>query len=244
MAIQSRKRVARRARSQQLELQFRSRGGARRGAGRKPNGDRAGVSHLRRPDVSRHHPVHVTLRVRGELPALRTKPLGRLLFASFAAARARFGTRLTHFSIQANHLHLIVEAANKAVLSRAMQGLAIRLAKRLNRKLHRRGAVFGDRYHARALRTPLEVRRAILYVINNYRRHLAQVGSTPPRDWVDPFSSVEYFDGFRLLPSGRRPRAEYSLGRAPPVTSPQSWLLVKGWRKRGLLTISDLPGER
>jgi REP element-mobilizing transposase RayT len=225
----------------QLKLNFRGRGGARRGAGRKPNGRQAGVTHLTRPSLSRHHPVHVTLRVRRELPTLRTKAIGRLLFASFANARNRFGARLTHFSIQANHLHLIVEAASKRALSRAMQGLGIRVAKAVNRKLARRGNVLADRYHARALRTPLEVRRAVLYVINNYRRHLAQVGSTPPRDWADPFSSVDYFKGFRSLPSGRRARAEYALGRAPPVTAPRTWLLARGWQRRGLLSIDECP---
>lgn len=225
----------------QLGFEFRSRGGARAGAGRKPNARLAGVSHLSRPSLSRHHPVHVTLRVRQEVPTLRTKALGRLLFASFAKARTRFGTRLTHFSIQANHLHLIIEAASKAALSRAMQGLGIRVAKAVNRKHGRRGSVLADRYHARALRTPLEVRRAVLYVINNYRRHLAQVGSVPPKDWADPFSSVDYFDGFRTLRSGRRARAEYALGRAPPVMAPRTWLLTTGWCKRGLLRLEECP---
>lgn len=225
----------------QLTLHFPRRGGARRGAGRKPNGKEPGVSHLRRPSLSRHSPVHVTVRVRSDVSNLRVKRLGRAIFASFAKARERFGTRLTHFSIQANHIHLLVEAADRVALSRAMQGLGIRVAKTLNRALSRTGSVFSDRYHARALRSPLEVRRAVLYVINNYRRHLAQVGSQPPRDWADPFSSVDYFDGFRLLVSGRRPTAEYALGRAPPVVSARTWLLTKGWRKRGLLNVSACP---
>ncbi len=229
--------------SWQLTFAFRTRGGARPGAGRKPNARLAGVSHLSRPSLSRHYPVHITLRIRRDLPTLRTKAMGRLLFASFAEARCRFGTRLTHFSIQANHLHLIVEAASKPALSRAMQGLGIRVAKSVNRKLGRRGSVLADRYHARALRTPLEVRRAVLYVINNYRRHLAQVGSVPPRDWADPFSSVDYFDGFRPPATGRKAKAEFALGRAPPVAAPGTWLLTTGWRKRGLLRIHECPGK-
>jgi REP element-mobilizing transposase RayT len=167
--------------------------------------------------------------------------MGRLLFASFAKARERFGMRLTHFSIQANHLHLIVEAACKEALSRAMQGLSIRIAKRVNGALKRHGTVFSDRYHARALRTPIHVRRAILYVINNYRRHLAQCGAQPPPDWADPFSSVDYFDGFRILSSGRQPKAEYALGRDPPVARPRTFLGKRGWRTRGLLRLDEYP---
>lgn len=218
------------------------RGGRRAGAGRKPNGKKAGVSHLRRASLSSAHPVHVTLRLRDGMPNLRTKRLGRLLFTQFAKARERFGMRLTHFSIQSNHLHLIVEAAHKRALSRAMQGLAIRIAKSVNRRLVRRGSVFADRYHARALRTPLQVRRVVRYVLNNYRRHLAQCGAQPPRDWADPFSSVDHFDGFRTLLSGRKPTAEFSLGQDPPVVAPRTWLLTTGWRKLGSLRLDDCPG--
>jgi REP element-mobilizing transposase RayT len=190
----------------------------------------------------------VTLRVRSEVPNLRKPTTGRAIFAAFARARERHGVRLTHFSVQANHVHLIVEAKDRTSLSRAMQGLGVRLAVRLNRALQRRGAIFADRYHARALRTPAEVRRVVLYVMNNYRRHLAQVGAWAPGDWADPYSSVDYFDGFRRIPAGegegRRPCAEFSLGRAPPVVAPRSWLLRAGWRRCGLLTVSECPWLR
>jgi REP element-mobilizing transposase RayT len=76
--------------------------------------------------------------------------------------------RVTHFSIQGDHLHLVVEAGSKRSLSRGMQGLKIRMAKRLNRALGRpTGTIFGDRYHARALTTPTSVRVAIRYVLKN-----------------------------------------------------------------------------
>src|SRR5262245_3452551 len=48
-----------------------------------------------------------------------------------------------------------------------MRGLAIRLALALNRALTRHGQVLGDRYHVRALGTPREVRRGLVYVLRN-----------------------------------------------------------------------------
>ena len=45
----------------------------------------------------------------------------------------RFGMRLTHHSVQGNHLHLIVEAKDARALSRGMQGLSIRVAQGMNR---------------------------------------------------------------------------------------------------------------
>jgi REP element-mobilizing transposase RayT len=186
--------------------------------------------------------VHVTLRVRDDVGNLRTRRLGRVIFSAFASARERFGLRVTHFCIEHNHLHLLVEADDKSGLSRGIQGLAIRLARRLNRRLGRRGSFFADRYHARILKTPLEVRRCLLYVLNNYRRHLAQFGAKAPRDWADPFSSIDFFDGLRLLPNGKRPIAEFALGRDPPVAQPRTWLLQLGWRRHGLISLTEIPG--
>src|SRR4051812_5153542 len=164
----------------QTELVFRTWGGKRDGAGRPKTG-RAGVSHLRRPRLSRHHPVHVTLRAAPGLPSLRKRALRRVLFAAFGAGSERFGFRLVHFSVQSNHLHLVCEADDEGALCRGMQGLSIRIAKRLNRALGRRGRFFSDRYHARALKTPREVRNALAYVLNNARKH----GISGSRRWID-----------------------------------------------------------
>lgn len=237
-----RTRTARRDRAApQLGLPFRSRGGRRPGAGRPPNGDRPGVSHLKRPKLSRHHPVHVTLRVVKGLPALRRKKYGHVIFKALHDCRPDLRMRIVQFSIQPDHFHLIVEATDREALSRGMKGLTVRLARRLNERMSRRGRFFADRYHARQLKTPLEVKRALAYVLNNIRHHMAQSGAQPPRDWADPYSSVDHFDGFRRLPSGRRPCAEFSLGRAP-VDGAKTWLLRVGWRSKGLLDLSSIPG--
>jgi hypothetical protein len=66
---------------------------------------------------------------------------------------------------------MLAEAQSREALSRGVQGLAIRLARAINRVLHRAGEVWADRYHARALRTPREVRNALVYVPNNWRKH-------------------------------------------------------------------------
>jgi REP element-mobilizing transposase RayT len=171
------------------------------------------------------------MKLRGGLPNLRHKPLARLVIASFAAAKARFGARLVHFSVQANHLHLILEVDDRRALSRAAQGLATRLAARLNARLGRRGKVFADRYHARALRTPLEVRRALVYVLHNHRHHHSGIGR---RRRFDPCSSAAYFDGFAVTVA-LVPWSE------PPVVAARTWLLRKGWRLHGLISPHDAP---
>ena len=91
-------------------------------------------------------------------------------------ACARNGMRICHFSIQTNYIHLIVEAEDARSLGRGMQGLCIRIAKGLNRILECIGSVFADRFHAHVLKTPSEVRRALAYVLNNWRKHAAERG--------------------------------------------------------------------
>jgi REP element-mobilizing transposase RayT len=123
----------------QLGLEFRTWGGSRASAGRKPSGERPGVSHLRRPFHSRHHPLHVTLRVRRGVSSLRDHSLFVVVRQALAAAKQRFDFSLVHFSVQRDHLHLIAEAGDRRALARGVQGLSIRVARAVNRHLQRKG---------------------------------------------------------------------------------------------------------
>jgi REP element-mobilizing transposase RayT len=184
--------MARRVR--QTEMRFRTHGGRRKNAGRKPNGARAGVWHLARPELSRRCAVHVTVRMKAHVYNLRSRRCFRALAGAFSAGRDRFGFRLIHYSVQGNHIHFLVEAEDKRALSRGMQGLTIRMARALNRVMKRNGKVFADRYHARTLRTPTEVAHVRHYLLQNaarhYRRQLrydeyaSSKPVTTPRTWL------------------------------------------------------------
>jgi putative transposase len=203
--------------AKQLKLELRTWGGQRKRAGRKPNGARPGVSHATRPALASRHPVHVTVRVLTEVWNLRSRRCFSAIAAAFAGGRERDGFRLIHFSVQGNHLHLIVEAADPRSLSRGMQGLLIRIAKRLNRVMRRRGPVFADRYHEHVLRTPSEVARALAYVLGNFAVHARRRGDWSVGAEVDPYCSMS---------------VAVRLGPGPPLVSePRTWLLSSGWRK-------------
>ncbi len=204
-----------RHRPRQIEITFRSWGGERRGAGRKPAGRKALGSRRKRPTLASRHPVAVTLRVREDVWSLRTKRSYKVIRRAFVAGCKRDGFRVTQFFIQKNHLHRVAEARDETHLSRGMQSLSIRIARALNREMNRRGRVFADRYHARVLRTPREVRNAVAYVANNFRHHTARVGL--PLDYIDPCSSWAYFDGWRER-IGRR-QAGARVGDAPVAQS-------------------------
>jgi putative transposase len=243
------------ARAAQQELPFRRWGGKRTGAGRPPNGSTAGVSHLRRPSLSHRHPVHVTLRVGAGLPSLRDGRLFRKVRDALSQAQERLGFRLVHFSVQSNHLHLIAEVRDRRALSSGLQGLCVRVARAVNRVLDRRGRLFADRYHARALKTPRALHFALRYVLLNVRKHSPAASgraypspSSVPAGFVDNRSSAAWFDGFsrpqQLAFGAEQIRAEWRAGSKleAPVVRAKTWLLLYGSRRYGGFDVDDTPG--
>jgi putative transposase len=94
------------------------------------------------------------------------------------------------FSIQGNHVHLIVEAIDEKALARGLQGFGVWFARRLNSVMARRGKVFADRYHAHQLRSLAEARNAIRYVLGNFDEHARRRGETITCSEPDPYSSA------------------------------------------------------
>jgi putative transposase len=198
-------------RMKQLALVFPKRGGKRPGAGRPrtrahPGLIGPGVPHVARTEFAARCPIHVTQRMRPGVGRLRTQSRFALIQCALREASDRFGMQVVHFSVQGNHLHLIVEADGREALSKSMKGLAVRIAVRLNRLAGRRGTVFADRYHAHVLATPREVANTIRYVLENYKKHTCEC--LPPR-WQDPFAS----------------------SIAEPLHEPKVWLLRVGWTR-------------
>jgi putative transposase len=183
-----------RCRARQLKLPLPATwGGARVGAGRKPAPGRRSVPHRTRDEHSHREPVHVTLRSRFRpLRSLFVFPtLRRAISQATQQEPSLF--RVVQFSVQSDHVHFIVEAHDKRALSRGMQGLAIRIARAVNTLVRRRGKVWADRWHGRALGSPRAVRNALAYVLRNFRKHGVA------RTDIDPYSSAPYFNGFREL---------------------------------------------
>jgi REP element-mobilizing transposase RayT len=215
-------------------------GGWRPGAGR-PKG-RTTASHAPRAAFSASVPQHVTLRIAGGVGSIRRDRPVRVVRDVIVAVGHREDFRVVEFNVLGNHIHLVVEAADSVALARGMQRLGIRLARRLNALLGRRGALLAERYHARALRTPREVRNAIRYVILNARHHAAERGERLARGWVDPFSSAPWFDGWREPVRGGPAWLCALRETRRPTAPPRSWLLTIGWRRAGLIGVDEVPG--
>jgi REP element-mobilizing transposase RayT len=180
------------------------RGGKRRGCGRKLATGRRSTPHRSRPRHLASQPVHVTLRAcLGPLRSQFLFPTVRLAIAG-ATRRNPSHFRVVHFSVQSNHLHLIVEAADARSLSAGVRSISVRVARLVNRLLFRTGRFWADRWHGRALTSPREVRCALLYVLANFRKHTR----VQPRIGIDPYSSGLTFmggaNGVRAPPRLRR----------------------------------------
>lgn len=211
-------------------------GGRRAGAGRKPKGDRAGVKHRPRPAQASRHPVHVTVKLRAGLPRLRERATYAALREAFVAARERGGLRLVHYAVLNDHLHFVVEAQGRQALTRGVQGLLIRIARRLNKHWQRRGKVFADRFHDHVLKSPREVRNALRYVLSNGKKHAAEGREVRVPEAIDTFTSAPWFDGYkeRLVVNGLADAER-------PVAGARTWLLTLGWRRLGLLSVHEVP---
>ncbi len=221
--------MSKRTRHEQLRLDRRLWGGFRPGAGRPANG-RSRVPHRPRAEFRQRFPLHVTLRVRGGLPNLRRPAPYRVLFGALASGCEKPGFRVVEYSVQSNHVHLIVEGSDRVRIARGMQGLCVRMARRLNRLWRRRGSVFADRYHDVVLRTPRHVRHALVYVLQNARKHGIRYAGADSR------SSAPWFDGW-----ARRLSRRAGLPARPPTASARTWLLTRGWLRHGRLAWNERP---
>ena len=241
--------VKARKRHVQQELPLKRRGGKRPGAGRPPKGNRSSERHKTRPKLTGREPILITARIEKNVGNLRRRGIYHALRFALYATTLRDDFRVVHFSIQRTHLHMIVEAKSKEALSRHMQGLLISAARHINIAIttetgkQRRGRVVADRYHASVLRSPRQVRNAVNYVLNNWRRH-GEHRAKFARTWLlDPYSSAVSFGGWKEL------EGKLFLFPIPEtyepllVCVPKTWLLRVGWERGGPIPATAVPGR-
>jgi hypothetical protein len=133
--------------------------------------------------------------------------------------------------VQSNHVHLVVEADDNDALARGMKSFSVRANRLFNAALGRgRGRVWGDRYHRRDLTNARQVRNALVYCINNYKKHFDVVRGAPR---IDGCSSARWFEGWvtkRIADDGPRPTEQAT-----------TVLLRSAWRKHGLIHPGEAP---
>jgi REP element-mobilizing transposase RayT len=209
------------------------------------------------------YPVHVTLRTVDGLTSLRAPGLYAALRSAIARSQRGAAFRITDFSVEPNHGHFITEASDAQSLSNGVRALVIRLTLAIRRVTGYRGRIWADRYHARELRSPREVRNALAYVLNNWKKHVRGASD------MDPCSSAPWFSGWSDLAKstsdgwasaqpgviepwtaqGPPLPARLSARQADstplcPVVPATTWLATFGWRKksgRGSIKLGECP---
>jgi hypothetical protein len=147
-----------------------------------------------------------------------------------------------HFSVHSDHMHLLVEASDERALSAGIRSVMIRIARSVNALVSRKGHFWADRWHGRALESPREVRAALVYVFGNFRKHARRA----PGRGVDPYSSAVMFDGFLDAPRRGDPplaegRSHAAMGAEMVVSAPRTSLAGAGWRRLGLIGMTESP---
>jgi putative transposase len=195
-------------------------GGARKGAGRRvPVGRRRRVAHVKRPVHKACNPLHVTMRARDGVPSLRAPRVFVAVREALVASR-KDTFQVVEFSVQRDHMHLVVEADDEGALTSGMNGLSVRCAKAINRAAGRGGRVWADRYHCEPKHNARMVRVVLGYVLYNLKKHDPEHAPD-----IDRCSSAPWFTGFD------RPVPGWA-GRSP-LPAPRTWLLRGGWMKAG-----------
>ncbi|MBX3230713.1 MAG: hypothetical protein KIT84_00740 [Labilithrix sp.] len=168
-------------------------------------------------------------------PSFRAQRVHAAIVGQIAACVAR-GVRVVHYSVQHDHLHLLVEADDKKEAARRLQLLFSRIAFAVNRVSHRHGSLFRDRHHRRALSSPSETRNVLVYLFFNARKHDIQHGRATNASFeLDPMTSAPWFDAWH--PVARPPPEAFARARAPraspPTATPRTWMASEGWLRAG-----------
>lgn len=141
----------------------------RKGAGRPAKVD-IGIRHIRRERLGKPSALHLTIKVRENKADIQNKKILKALHHAIKRARLQ-RLKVIHYTLEYNHAHLVVEAADNRILHKGMQAFGISLAKAINKMKQAKGTVYKHRYHFRKLRSRREVKNALQYVWGNGIKH-------------------------------------------------------------------------
>ncbi|MBP9682556.1 MAG: transposase [Bacteriovorax sp.] len=153
-----------------------------KGAGRPALHD-IGIRHTARPKITRFTALHLTIKVRSNKADIKSKKILKALHHAIKRARLK-KLKVVHYTLEFNHLHLLIECESHQILHQGMQALGISLAKAINKIKLLKGSVYKHRYHFRRLATRRELKNALHYIFNNGKKHKRT------RSILDPYNSL------------------------------------------------------
>jgi REP element-mobilizing transposase RayT len=154
----------------------------RKRAGRPAKND-PGIRHRSRMKINKPTSFHLTIKVRENKADIQSKKLLKALHHAIGRARLK-NLKVVHYTLEYNHVHLLVETNDHRILHAGMQALGISFSKAINKLKSYKGSVYKHRYHQRRIGSARELKNVLLYIFNNGRKHKR----TTRR--IDPFNSL------------------------------------------------------
>lgn len=151
-------------------------------AGRKAIHDRA-IRHTERPKFKNARSLHLTIKVRENKADIKSIKLLKALHHAIKRARL-MKLKIIHYTLEYNHVHLLVEADTHHALHRGMQAFGISFSKAINKTKRLKGTVYKHRYHFRQICSSRELKNVLHYIFHNGIKH----GRTS--SLIDPFNSL------------------------------------------------------
>jgi REP element-mobilizing transposase RayT len=140
-----------------------------KGAGRTAIHD-IGIRHRERPKLSKLSSLHLTIKIKRIKADLKNKSILIILKRAIMNARIK-GLRVIHYSLEYDHVHLLIEAHDNDILGRGMQSLGVTLVRGINKIKKLKGVVYKHRYHFRKINSSRELKIVMNYIFHNGVKH-------------------------------------------------------------------------
>jgi hypothetical protein len=151
-------------------------------AGRPAKHDR-NTRHIRRDRIHKLTSLHITIKVRQNKADIKSKRILKALHHAIMRGRLK-GMKVIHYTLEYNHVHLLVEAHCHKIMHKGMQAFGISIAKAINKIKITKGTVYKHRYHLRKINSPRELKNVLHYIFHNGIHHKRAFSI------LDPYNSL------------------------------------------------------
>ncbi|MGZ3787001.1 MAG: transposase [Bacteriovorax sp.] len=142
-----------------------------------------GIRHTSRPFLKKPSSLHLTVKIKKNKAEMKNKSVFSLLKRAILNAR-RQGLKVIHYSLEYDHVHLLIEAENNHILGKGMQAFGGTFSKAINRMRKLKGGVYKHRYHFRKISSARELKNVMNYIFTNGLKHKTA------KNIVNPYNSI------------------------------------------------------
>ncbi len=129
-----------------------------------------GIRHTKRLRLKKPSSLHLTIKVRENKADIQNKRILKALHHAIKRARLK-GLKIVHYTLEYNHVHLLVESVDNKILHSGMQAFGITIAKAINKIKRVKGSVYKNRYHLRLINSARQLKNVLNYIFENGIKH-------------------------------------------------------------------------